>query len=474
MWRVHPGRIGLPWGRHLSKAAREFYPRPMARVLIVDDEAPIRQALRGILERQGYEVAEAASARAAIARLGEKPPFEAALVDLRLPDEDGTVVLEAVRREGFPTAVVMISGHGSIPAAVAAVRAGAFDFLEKPLDRERVLITLRNATRQASLARQASEATDGGLITRSPLMQALLSEAGRLALSKAPVLVTGETGSGKEVLARWMHARSPASAGPFVAVNCAALPETLAESELFGHVKGAFTGAESARKGKFQSADGGTLFLDEVGDLGGPVQAKLLRVLEDGAVEPVGADRSVPVQVRVIAATHRDLKAKAQDGSFREDLLFRIGGLPLEVPPLRRRPEDIPLLAARFLSEARAAAGLAHRRALADFLKPLAKYRWPGQREGAPLGRGARRPPVGPRPARVPTLPPEVVAAVASPAHGGIEEARAGAESEAITRPSTRAKGNVSLAAKALGLSRSRLYEKMEELGLDPEGVRKK
>jgi transcriptional regulator with GAF, ATPase, and Fis domain len=305
-------------------------------------------------------------------------------------------------------------------------------------------------------------------------MQSLLSEATRLAVSNAPVLVTGETGSGKEVLARWMHARSPASVGPFVAVNCAALPETLAESELFGHVKGAFTGADSARKGKFQSADGGTLFLDEVGDLSGPVQAKLLRVLEDGSVEPVGSDRSVPVKVRVIAATHRDLKAKAHDGSFREDLLFRIGGLPLEVPPLRRRPEDIPLLAARFLCEARARQAWPAAEPSEEFLKALSKYRWPGNVrelrwavERAVLLAG----PDLPRPQH---LPSEVLASGASRAPGGIEEARTGAESEAITRALDASKGNVSLAAKALGLSRSRLYEKMEELGLDPKGYRKK
>ncbi len=446
----------------------------MARVLIVDDEAPIRQALRGILERQGYEVAEAPSARAAIARLGERPPFEAALVDLRLPDEDGTAVLEAVRREGLPTAVVMISGHGSIPAAVAAVRSGAFDFLEKPLDRERVLITLRNATRHAALTREASETSEGGLVTRSPLVQALLSEAARLAVSNAPVLVTGETGSGKEVLARWIHARSPASAGPFVAVNCAALPETLAESELFGHVKGAFTGADAARKGKFQSADGGTLFLDEVGDLGGPVQAKLLRVLEDAAVEPVGSDRSVPVKVRVIAATHRDLKAKAREGSFREDLLFRIGGLPLEVPPLRRRPEDIPLLAARFLTEARARQAWPAADPPTEFLRALGRYKWPGNVrelrwavERAVLLAGPDLP--GPK-----DLPAEVTASASAPATGGLGEARSGAESDAIARALETSKGNVSLAAKALGLSRSRLYEKMEELGLDPRGYRKR
>jgi len=444
----------------------------MARVLIVDDEPSIRQALRGILERQGYEVLEAATARAALARLEDPVPPEAALVDLRLPDEEGTAVLEAVKRRGLNTAVVMISGHGSIPAAVAAVRAGAFDFLEKPLDRERVLITLRNASRQVALARQATEFLEGGLLTRSPLMQNLLAEAGRLAVSNAPVLITGETGSGKEVLARWMHARSPFAAGPFVAVNCAALPEALAESELFGHVKGAFTGADTVRKGKFQTADGGTLFLDEVGDLGAAVQAKLLRVLEEGSVEPVGSDRSVPVRVRVIAATHRDLKAKVHDGSFREDLRFRIGGLPLEVPPLRRHPEDIPLLAARFMSEARARQGWVTADPPQDLLKALAKYRWPGNvRE---LRWAVERAVLlaGPDLPAVRHLPSEVGSPTAGPAPGGLGEARAGAEAQAISQALERNGGNVSLAAKALDLSRSRLYEKMEELGLDPKGFR--
>lgn len=446
----------------------------MATVLIVDDEPSIRQALRGILLRQGFEVLEAGTAKSALARLAEGPPPDAALVDLRLPDEDGTAVLDAVRRRGLPTAVVMISGHGSISAAVAAVRAGAFDFLEKPLDRDRVLITLRNATRQATLTRQTAEASGSEMITRSPVMQDLLEEAGRIAPSMAPVLITGETGSGKEVLARWMHARSPASAGPFVAVNCAALPETLAESELFGHVRGAFTGAESARKGKFQSADGGTLFLDEVGDLGGPVQAKLLRVLEDGAVEPVGADKSVPVRVRILAATHRDLRVRAQEGSFRDDLLFRIGGLPLEVPPLRRRPEDIPVLCARFMNEARARQGWVQAEPRADFLRALSRYPWPGNvRE---LRWAVERAVLlsGPDLPQVSNLPAAVAAVGSARPAGGLEEARAGAESEAIAKALTRSRGNVSLAAKTLDLSRSRLYEKMEELGLAPEAFRKK
>jgi len=445
----------------------------MARVLIVDDEASIRQVLRGILERQSYEVEEAATAAAGSAKLERGPAFDAALVDLRLPDGEGTSVLETVRRRGMPTAVIMISGHGSIAAAVAAVRGGAFDFLEKPLDRERVLITLRNATRQVALSLQAEEAMESGLITRSPLMQDLLAEAQRLAVSGAPLLVTGETGAGKEVLARWIHARSHCAQGPFVAVNCAALPETLAESELFGHVKGAFTGAEASRKGKFLTADEGTLFLDEVGDLGAPVQAKLLRVLEEGAVEPVGADRQVPVRVRVIAATHRDLKAKGQEGTFREDLRFRIGGFPLHVPPLRQRPEDIPLLAARFASEARRRQGWPSRDLSPDVLKALGRYKWPGNvRE---LRWAVERAVLlaGPDMPGQDHLPPEVRAAGAAPASGGLDEARAGAEAEAITKALERCKGNVSLSAKMLDLSRSRLYEKMEELGLDPKGFRK-
>ena len=445
----------------------------MTRVLIVDDEASIRQVLRGILERQSYEVEEAATAAAGSARIERGPAFDAALVDLRLPDGEGTTVLETVRRRGLPTAVIMISGHGSIASAVAAVRGGAFDFLEKPLDRERVLITLRNATRQVALSLQAEEALESGLITRSPLMQDLLAEAQRLAVSGAPLLVTGETGAGKEVLARWIHARSNCSQGPFVAVNCAALPETLAESELFGHVKGAFTGAEAARKGKFLTADGGTLFLDEVGDLGAPVQAKLLRVLEEGSVEPVGADRQVPVRVRVIAATHRDLKAKGQEGTFREDLRFRIGGFPLHVPPLRQRPEDIPLLAARFASEARRRQGWSSQDLSPEVVRALGHYRWPGNvRE---LRWAVERAVLlaGPDMPGQDHLPPEVRAAGAAPASGGLDEARAGAEAEAITKALERCKGNVSLAAKMLDLSRSRLYEKMEELGLDPKGFRK-
>ncbi len=446
----------------------------MARVLVVDDEPAIREALRGILERQGYTVEEAGDASTAIDMLDTQPVPDSALVDLLLPDREGTAVLEAVKERGLPTAVVMISGHGSIPAAVASVRGGAFDFLEKPLDRERILITLRNAVRQSALLKQAAEASGADFPTVSPRMEAVLKEARRIARSPAPILVVGETGSGKEVLARWIHGQSPEAHGPFVALNCAALPENLAESELFGHVKGAFTGASVSRKGKFVTADGGILFLDEIGDLPLPLQAKLLRVLEEGTVEPVGADRTIPVKVRVIAATHRDLNGKVKDGSFREDLLFRISGFPLRVPPLRERPEDVVFLAQRFLDEARVRQGWpaetmdeAFRAAVSDRTWPgnVRELRWAVERAALLAG---------------PSLPlPEHL--TASPgasgdqtAAGSLEEARQGAEYKAIREALVTARGNVAAAARLLGLSRSRLYEKLAAFDLDPADFRRR
>ena len=294
-------------------------------------------------------------------------------------------------------------------------------------------------------------------------MQALLRDAQKAAASASPILITGETGSGKEVLARWIHHHSAQSAGPFVALNCAALPENLAESELFGHVKGAFTGAEASRKGKFLTADGGILFLDEVGDLPLPAQAKLLRVLEEGAVEPVGADRAVPVRVRVIAATHRDLKAKAKEETFREDLRFRISGFPLHLPALRERPEDIPFLAARFMEESRRRQDWPSGELPAAFLKALQSYRWPGNVrelrwvvERAVLLAGPSVP--GPE-----HLPPEVWDR-GDQTEGSLSAARSDAELRAILQALEACRGNVSLAARHLNLSRSRLYEKLADL----------
>lgn len=444
----------------------------MAKILIVDDEPEIRATLEGILQRQGYETVVAGDLAQGARLLRPGDPPDVALVDLLLPDGEGTALLARVRDLGLPTSVVMISGHGSIAAAVEAVKQGAFDFLEKPPDRERLLITLRNAARQASATRKALRDFPADFPTASPRMEAVLQEAGRLAPTEASLLLTGETGSGKEVLARWIHARSRRREEPFVALNCAALPESLAESELFGHTKGAFTGADAPRKGKFQSATGGTLFLDEIGDLSLPVQAKLLRVLEDGSVEPVGSDRPVSVDVRVLAASHRNLEERCRSGLFREDLLFRIGGFPLKIPPLRERPEDVPLLASRFFSTVRARQGWPDARLPAAFLDRLSGQPWPGnvrelrfvvERAALLAGPGVPGPAHAPAP---PSAPGEVRAA------GTRDRALAGAEAAAITDALTACGGNVTRAAGMLGLSRSRLYDRIRDLGIRPSDYR--
>jgi DNA-binding NtrC family response regulator len=442
----------------------------MASVLVVDDEPAIRATVRALLERQGWRVDEAATASEGLAALVSSDLPEVALVDLRLPDREGTVLLEEVRRRGLPIEVVVISGHGSIPAAVGAVRAGAFDFLEKPLDRERLLITLRNAARQASLARHAAD--DGpSPEAGSPAMRTLLEQAARFAGSDAPLLIAGETGSGKEVLARFIHARSPRRGGPFTAVNCAALPESLAESELFGHAKGAFTGADGARKGRFQAAEGGTLFLDEVGDLSPLLQAKLLRALEEGSVTPVGSDREVMVDVRIVTASHRDLRDLASRGLFREDLYFRVAGLVLEVPPLRERPEDVPLLAARFLGEAFSRQGWTSPELRPGFLSALIACPWPGNVRQLRWAVERAALLAGPAPPGPEHLPEEVRAGGTVPS-GSLAGTRRDAEGRAIAAALERCGGNVARAARELGLSRSRFYEKLEELRLSPASYR--
>ncbi len=442
----------------------------MATVLVVDDEAAIRQAVRAMLERRGYDVTEAATAEEGIAALRSSAPAEAALVDLRLPDKDGMAVLEEARKLGGRTEVVVISGHGTIQAAVGAVRAGAFDFLEKPLDRERLLITVRNAVRAA--LRQAN-GQEAGLIATSEAMKTLLSAAARFAASSAPILINGETGTGKEVLARWVHAKSPRSAGPFVALNCAAMPESLAESELFGHVKGAYTDAQSSRKGKFQVAGGGTLFLDEIGDLPLGVQAKLLRVLEEGAVTPVGADSQVEIDARVLAASHRDLKDLVARGVFREDLYFRIAGIKLDVPPLRERREEIEPLAQHFLAEVFARQGWPAAEMARPFADALSRYQWPGNVRQLRWAVERAALLSGPAAPGLEHLPEEVVASSGRVGSGTLQSTRLESERRAIAQALERMHGNVARTAKALGLSRSRLYEKLDEFGMKPGQFRK-
>ncbi len=322
------------------------------KILVVDDDSGIRDALRMILEYEGYEVLSSPDGKTALADL-DGTRIDAVLLDIKMPGMDGFEILDRiVARENAPP-VLMISGHGDIATAIEATRRGAIDFLEKPPQRERILVSIRNALSRNSLRaenerlRQKLE-EESVLVGRSAPMAQLRAEVARAAPTTATVLVVGESGTGKELVAREIHQGSRVSSGPFIQVNCAAIPEELIESELFGHEKGSFTGAVRRQTGKFVEADGGTIFLDEIGDMSARAQAKVLRVLEAGEVEPVGAARVRQVTVRVIAATNRDLTEAIRDSRFREDLYFRLNVLPVRTPPLRERTDDIPELVEHF------------------------------------------------------------------------------------------------------------------------------
>jgi two-component system nitrogen regulation response regulator NtrX len=322
-----------------------------ASVLVVDDEASIRDSLRMILEYEGYRVDEAGSGAQALARVADRLP-DAALLDVKMPEMDGLELLRAFRERGYDMPVLIISGHGDVSTAVEATRLGAFDFFEKPLQRERVLVSLRNAIEASRLEvenRSLKLKDSDELIGTAAAMRRLRETIERAAPTPATVLVTGESGTGKELVARAIHRLSPRRDRPMVQVNCAAIPEELIESELFGHEKGSFTGAVRRQVGKFVAADTGTIFLDEIGDMSARTQAKVLRVLQNGEVEPVGAERSVQVDVRVVAATHRNLEEEIAAGRFREDLFYRLNVIPIRTPPLRERLEDVPLLVDYFI-----------------------------------------------------------------------------------------------------------------------------
>lgn len=321
-----------------------------ATVLVVDDEASIRESLRMILEFEGYQVEEAASGSAALARVGDRLP-DAVLLDIKMPEMDGLSVLTAFRERGYDMPVIIITGHGDVNTAVEATRAGAYDFFEKPLQRERVLLSLGNAIERYRLAEEnrTLRHQPDQMIGSAPAMDRLRDTIDRAAPTPATVLITGESGTGKELVARSIHAKSARADRPLVEVNCAAIPEELIESELFGHEKGSFTGAVRKQTGKFVAADGGTIFLDEIGDMSARTQAKVLRVLQNGEVEPVGASGTSRVDVRVVAATHRNLESEIEEGRFREDLFYRLNVVPVHTPPLRERLEDIPLLVDYFV-----------------------------------------------------------------------------------------------------------------------------
>jgi two-component system nitrogen regulation response regulator NtrX len=321
-----------------------------ALVLLVDDESAIRDSLRMVLEYEGYRVEEAAGGPQALARMGDRLP-DAVVLDIKMPEMDGLDVLRAMRERGYDMPVLMVSGHADIATAVEATRLGAYDFIEKPLQRDRVLVSLRNAVESARL--RAENRSLGNepetLIGAAVAIRRLRDTIEKAAPTNATVLVTGESGTGKELVARAVHRGSARRDRPLVQVNCAAIPEELIESELFGHEKGSFTGAVRKQMGKFVAADGGTIFLDEIGDMSARTQAKVLRVLQNGEVEPVGAERTVQVDVRVVAATNRDLEAEIAAGRFREDLYYRLNVIPIRTPALRERLEDVPMLVEYFV-----------------------------------------------------------------------------------------------------------------------------
>ena len=441
------------------------------RILVVDDEAAIRDTLRMVLEYEGYEVATAGDGRSALDALDEAPAA-AVLLDIKMAGLDGLETLDRiVAREGAPP-VLMISGHGDIATAVECTRRGAMDFLEKPLQRERVLVSVRNAlsgnrlrAENQELKRRVEDVSV--LLGDSEPMRRLRAEVARAAPTAATVLILGESGTGKELVAREIHRTSRVAGGPFVQVNCAAIPEELIESELFGHEKGSFTGAVRKQIGKFVEADGGTIFLDEVGDMSARAQAKVLRVLEVGEVEPVGAAKVGRVDVRVVAATNRDLSESIRGGRFREDLYFRLNVVPLTTPPLRDRPVDIPVLAAHV---ARMFAERDHRkprRFAPSALGVLSARAWPGNvRElRNHVERVLIMTDADPIDAR--DLPPEVRVQPAEISSRGLELATLSdfkeyAEREFIVARLRENGWNISRTAEVIQTPRSNLYKKIE------------
>jgi two-component system nitrogen regulation response regulator NtrX len=440
------------------------------RVLIVDDEENIGRSLRLILEREGYAVSTCSSLAEAKAH-SQRP--DAYLIDVRLPDGSGIDLVRALKARDVDSPMLMISGHGTIADAVEATRAGAFDFLEKPLGREKVLLALKHALEESKLREEnllLKEMVGGArMIGGSAAFERVLEQATMAARSDARVLLTGESGTGKELLAAHIHAESPFAGGPFVKVNCAAIPTELIESELFGHEKGAFTGAASARRGKFELADGGTLFLDEVGDLHAASQAKLLRVLQEGEFHRVGGEQAIRVVVRVLAATNRDLGELVAQHKFREDLYYRLCVVPVRVPSLRERCEDIRPLAEYFLAEFCARNNFKPKRVDQAVFEELEDYSWPGNirelrntvERMAILTKGDV--------IEAGSVPVEIRIARSSAARGNLREAKESAEREHILRALEDTKWNVSSAARALGMERTNLHKRIRALGLARE-----
>jgi two-component system nitrogen regulation response regulator NtrX len=451
----------------------------MSSVLIVDDEPGVRSALGGVLRDEGYDVDAVDSGEACLERLSRQP-YDVVVLDIWLPGIDGVATLARMRERQVDAQVVIISGHGNIESAVRAIKLGAFDFVEKPLSLEKTVLVVRNAIRQRSLevenrTLRARVDAHHTMVGESYAMVKLREQVAMAAPTNGRVLIFGENGTGKELVARNIHQLSRRRSGPFIEVNCAAIPEDLIESELFGHVRGAFTGAVSDRRGKFELAHGGTIFLDEIADMSLKTQAKVLRVLQEQVMEPVGGSTRIRVDARVVAATNKDLTAEIRAGRFREDLYFRLNVVPIFVPPLRDRQEDIPLLADHFMAMLAREYGRRPKVFEPDALISLRQYVWPGNvRElrnvverlmiMVPGERISSRDLTFLDQTAVGNHQPSAEPAVALSLH----EARDRFERDYILRALAAQQGNISRTADVLGIERSNLYRKMRGFGIVP------
>jgi two-component system nitrogen regulation response regulator NtrX len=458
----------------------------IGRILVVDDERSIRDILAQVLGYEGYEVATAASGGEALTTYRARP-FDLVILDVKMQGIDGLDTLAQLRQHDDGVRVVMISGHATIATAVQAVKQGAFDFLEKPLDSDRLLVTVKRALEHrrlegenARLREGLARATDArfAMVGESAGLEKIRELVTRVGPTNARVLITGENGSGKELVARAIHEASARRKGPFVEVNCAAIPSELVESELFGHTKGSFTGAVGEQEGKFEAADGGTLFLDEIGDLALSAQAKILRALQEGVIVRVGDSKAIPVDVRVIAATNRDLEGEIREGRFREDLYHRLNVMPIHVPPLRKRSEDIPALVSHFVAVLGSGPGMIPKPFSGGALRRLQKRRWSGNvRE---LRNAVERLLIlagGPEVTEEDVdfvLPPESELQdpsrlAAESGERSFQEFRDIAERAFIEARLREHYWNVAETARALGMPRSNLYNKIEKYGLNRE-----
>ena len=443
-------------------------------ILIIDDEPGIRDTLRGVLEDEGFAVATAASGEAGL-ELARSNHYGCILLDIWLGSGiDGLETLAQLKEEGNDAAVVMISGHGNIETAVKSTKLGAFDFIEKPLSLERTIVTVKNAIRQRELERvneqlQSELDEQYVMVGESVAMRALRKQISIVAPTDGRVLISGESGTGKELVARAIHSQSKRKNAPFVEINSAAIPEELVESELFGHAKGAFSGATRSKKGKFEVADGATLFLDEIGDMSPRVQAKMLRVLEEQRFEPVGSNTPVSVDVRVISATNKPLDSLIDNGNFRADLFYRLNVIPFQVPPLRERPEDIPLLVDHFNRRFSSEYGKAQKEFTDDAIASLQANDWLGNVrelkntvERIVIMSGKKKVDVE----DLPALESTVEIPAISFRFPTFKDATDAYQREFILHKLAEFDGNVAKAAEDMGVDRSHLYRRMKNLGI--------